>query len=370
MLEERQKYLVKYLDYLCANHSEYRKIGIATKWVGHFLENAPELNRKGYRQYMDSYTAMLANARSGAKDVILDFLNFIGVGYRRKPREIRALESKRVISERNNQLVNEFANWLSTEHNLSIHTVQAYSISMRTFFEYADTLNAENARRFLKTMEEKNQKPSTINNRMCAMISFSNFIKKPITLKRVKVQRKLSTDNIPTEREYQKLLEYLKTKDDLKHYLFIRILATTGVRLHEFAKLTWENILDGEVQLKGKGSKYRQVFFQKSLQQEVREYVKKTGDTGLILCNRYGAPMSARGLPQLMKDWGEHVGISKSKMHPHAFRHFFAKQFLKKSKDITQLADLLGHAQLNTTMIYLQKSHEEQKRDFNKNVTW
>lgn len=369
MLEERQKYLVEYLGYLCANHSEYRKIGTATKWVTHFLENATELNKKGYRHYMDSYAAELANA-NGAKDAILEFLSFMGIGYRKIRRKIKPLEAKSVISVRNQQLVNEFTEWLSTERNLSARTTQTYSTGMRMFFRYADTFNAENAKRYLKTMEEKSQKPSSINNRMCAMISFSNFIKKPITLKRIKVQRRLSTDNIPTEREYLKLLEYLKSKPDHKYYLWMRILSTTGLRIHEFKKLTWENVLDGETVIKGKGSKCRQVFFQKNLQQEVREYVRATGATGLILRNMHGAPLSDRGFSGCLKDWGQHVGIDRCKMHAHAFRHFFAKQFLKKSKDITQLADLLGHARLDTTMIYLQKSHEEQKRDFNRNVTW
>lgn len=49
---------------------------------------------------------------------------------------------------------------------------------------------------------------------------------------------------------------------------------------------------------------------------------------------------------------------------------FFAKMFLKKNKDVIQLADLLGHGSVDTTRIYLQKSYDEQKKDFNRNVTW
>ena len=66
----------------------------------------------------------------------------------------------------------------------------------------------------------------------------------------------------------------------------------------------------------------------------------------------------------------EHCGIDSKKMHAHAFRHFFAKMFLKKTKDVIQLADLLGHGSVDTTRIYLQKSYDEQQREFNKNVTW
>lgn len=97
--------------------------------------------------------------------------------------------------------------------------------------------------------------------------------------------------------------------------------------------------------------------------------MKETGKTGHLCNGKYG-PMTDRGFSEALKRWGDHLGIAKSKMHAHAFRHFFAKQYLKKNKDVTQLAELLGHNSLDTTMIYLQKSHDEQKRDFNRNVTW
>ena len=49
-------------------------------------------------------------------------------------------------------------------------------------------------------------------------------------------------------------------------------------------------------------------------------------------------------------------------MHPHSFRHCFAINFLQENKDIALLADLMGHSGVNTTMIYLRLSKEEQRR--------
>ena len=121
--------------------------------------------------------------------------------------------------------------------------------------------------------------------------------------------------------------------------------------------------------MKGKGNKYRRFFFQQQLQQEVKDYIKETGKSGTLAVGRYG-PLTQRGFSQHLKAWGKHCGIDSKKMHAHAFRHFFAKMFLKKTKDIIQLADLLGHGSVDTTRIYLQKSYDEQQRDFNKNVTW
>ena len=89
----------------------------------------------------------------------------------------------------------------------------------------------------------------------------------------------------------------------------------------------------------------------------------------IVAVGRFG-PITQRGFSQHLKAWGKHCGIDLKKMHAHAFRHFFAKMFLKKNKDVIQLADLLGHGSVDTTRIYLQKSYDEQKKDFNRNVTW
>lgn len=46
------------------------------------------------------------------------------------------------------------------------------------------------------------------------------------------------------------------------------------------------------------------------------------------------------------------------------------EMYLKKTKDVIQLADILGHGSVETTRIYLQKSFTEQKRDINRVVSW
>jgi site-specific recombinase XerC len=57
-------------------------------------------------------------------------------------------------------------------------------------------------------------------------------------------------------------------------------------------------------------------------------------------------------------------------MHPHSFRHYFAKQFMKKSNNITLLGDLLGHSDLATTAIYTRQTAEEQKKGVDKIIDW
>ena len=53
-----------------------------------------------------------------------------------------------------------------------------------------------------------------------------------------------------------------------------------------------------------------------------------------------------------MKRLKEKAGVAESKIFPHNFRHLFARIYYKVTKDITGLADLLGHSSINVTRLY------------------
>ena len=53
-----------------------------------------------------------------------------------------------------------------------------------------------------------------------------------------------------------------------------------------------------------------------------------------------------------MKKLSKEAGVDPGKVFPHNFRHLFARTYYKKHKDIFYLADILGHASVNTTRIY------------------
>ena len=370
MEEEKKQLFDRYLEWIYSSGKSYGYIGRCIKIVKKYLESEYPVSRIGYRRYMREHASNLIEEPL-TKNALCELLNFTGTGYssKKKQSEIKSLEKLSVISERNQKLMNDFLYYLTQEEDYSPHTLSLYAFSVKKYFEYANEITADNYKRFIRTLEEQGMSPATIRLRITAIERLSEFVKKPIKLKRPKFKRKLDTDNVPTEAEYERLTFYLKSRPNKDYYFYIRILATTGARVSEFFQFKWEDILKGEVTLKGKGNKYRRFFFNKQLQSEVREYVKHFEKNGYVAVSRYGR-LTQRGLCQQMKVWGEKCGIDKTKMHPHAFRHFFAKMFLKKNKDVMQLADLLGHGSIDTTRIYLQKSYDEQKKEFNRSVTW
>lgn len=370
MEEGKQKLFDGYIGWIYRSGKSYDHIGRHIKSVRDFLQSGYPVSRAGYNRYMKDNASRLVEEPQ-SRNAICELLGLAGAGgaRRRKEKEAKPLEKLRDISEKNRRLVNDFIYHLTQEEDYSPHTLRLYLESVKKYFEYANEISVDNYKRFVRTLEEQGMSPATIRLRITAIERLSEFVKKPIKLKRPKFKRKLDTDNVPTEAEYERLTEYLKGSGNKDHYFFVRILATTGARVSEFLQFTWEDILNGETTLRGKGNKYRRFFFNKALRAEAERYVRETGKTGYVAVGKCGR-ITERGLNQNMKSWGDRCGIDRRKMHPHAFRHFFAKMYLKKNKDIVQLADLLGHGSVDTTRIYLQKSYDEQKRDFNRSVTW
>ena len=58
--------------------------------------------------------------------------------------------------------------------------------------------------------------------------------------------------------------------------------------------------------------------------------------------------------------------INPDKIHPHAWRHLFAKKAKEAGIDLDELQDILGHADIKTTAIYTQTSNREKKAKIEK----
>lgn len=278
--EERKNMWMEYSIYLSTLHASY-DVGYRLHAAYFFLTKAVTVNKYGYRAFLSMYAETLARDPK-LKDGVLDFLSYFGIGYgRKKEKKIRSLEKLSSISELNQKKVNDFVSYMSKEKDYSPHTIYAFTSTVRSFFEYANEFNQDNCRRYVKTLEEQGKAPSTICLKIVALNKLSEYLKVPVVIKKPKVKRTL-------------------------HYLFVKIMATTGARLSELLQFQWRNIIEGECVLKGKGNKYRQFYFSPELQKEVKDYMKKTQCSidGYVFVNRFGKKISTRGLPQLLKTWG------------------------------------------------------------------
>lgn len=189
-------------------------------------------------------------------------------------------------------------------------------------------------------------------------------------------------ENVISLQEYRYLLQRLKADGDMRWYFIVRVLGATGVRAQELVLLQWGHIQEGHVDIRSKHRHLRRIYFPAPLRKEVTEHLQaETVHADEFLC----APCRRDGerrkglLPTcsaahigryLVKRLAVKYGIAHEVMHPHSFRHMFAKAFIAKRKDIAMLADLLGHASIATTRVYLRQSAREQAAMVDRLVTW
>lgn len=154
MDDKRKQILVDYISYLYTTGRSYDSIGKYIKYVTDFLENSEEINRRGYYKYKHKNADAMVR-HSFMCEAVCDLLSYLKIGYGRREKAVKPLEKLEVISEKNKKLLNDFIIWLTDNNDYSSHTIDVYYTSLRKYFEYANELNMDNCRRFIKSLEEE-----------------------------------------------------------------------------------------------------------------------------------------------------------------------------------------------------------------------
>lgn len=256
-----------------------------------------------------------------------------------------------------------FSEWMKKK-GISQNAIDSYTTTVRIFYEQYKELTAETLSMYEESLSK--WKPKTINARIAGMRKYFKYIGfDGYEFKRAKEQKKTFCNNVINEEQYFKLIEWAG-ENQRKVWLICKVIANTGVRVSELISLKTNDIQKGYTDIVGKGGKSRRIYFPQALLEEIKE------DCGNIYLveNRFGKQISISGVRQLLISTSKKTGIPKEVMHPHSFRHFFAKQFLKNKNDISLLGDLLGHSNISTTAIYTRMTSEEQQKEIDKIVGW
>ena len=159
--------------------------------------------------------------------------------------------------------------------------------------------------------------------------------------------------------EYKRLVRAAREKKDERLSLLIQTLCSTGIRVSEHRCITVEALRSGSICIDGKG-KERAVFLPKKLQKQLKHYCKEREiTTGPVFITKSGKPLNRCNIWAEMKALCKNAGIEPQKVFPHNLRHLFALTYYRLEKDIVRLADILGHANIETTRIYTSTTEEE-----------
>ncbi len=245
-------------------------------------------------------------------------------------------------------------------------TIEKYKTNIRAFIEFSK--DKELTKRTVIEFKEKLDQvdeylPNTTNNYLVVINKFLNFIgKKDLCVKVIKQQKKFSLEYSLSKSDYHRLLRTAKKYEEYDNYIILRILAETGIRISELAFFKIED-LDKTMKIKKKG-KVREIPVKLDLLREIRKYCRdRKIKEGLIIFNpKTGKAYADSTIWRRLKKMAGRARISKDAVHPHAFRHYFAKCYLETyPNDIAGLADILGHNSLETTRIYTKLTNKEKE---------
>ena len=204
---------------------------------------------------------------------------------------------------------------------------------------------------------------SSANSMLASLGAFFRFVGRPeLCVRQFKVQRQpyLPEEKLLTRAEYVRLVSAAGHSERLQ--LILQTICATGIRVSELCHITVEAARQGEAVVRCKG-KVRTILLVSGLQELLLRYAAKRNiAVGPIFLTRGGRPISRVAVWREMKALCARANVLPAKVFPHNLRHLFARTFYRMGKDIVQLADVLGHASINTTRIYTATTFSEHRR--------
>ena len=220
------------------------------------------------------------------------------------------------------------------------------------------------ALRYKEYLTNSDLKTNSINNKLASINSYLTCLGYSDKVKYIKVQKQhfYSKEKEMTGFEYRRLVTTAYEQGNERLALIIESLASTGLRISELEYVTVEGLKQRKVQVLLKG-KSRIVYLPMKLCVKLHEYVLNHDiENGPIFRTANKTPVSRKQIWREMKKLAEAAQIEYSKVFPHNMRHVFARTYYRQYRDISTLANILGHSSLETTRIYVASSRENAEK--------
>jgi len=140
----------------------------------------------------------------------------------------------------------------------------------------------------------------------------------------------------------------------------LHVLYSTGCRSAELCSMTTDRVdlANARIHIIGKYKRERFVFLTPAAIRALEVWIalrpRWAGPHNYLWLNLpSGAPLSDRVLRLIVHDRGARGLGMPMNVHPHMFRHSFATHVTDNGADLADVARMMGHASLDSTMVYM-----------------
>ena len=160
-----------------------------------------------------------------------------------------------------------------------------------------------------------------------------------------------------TLRESLQLLESIEGKYKERDYCIITLFLNCGMRVSELVGINLQDISDDRLRLLGKGNKERMVYLNQACINAIEAYLPhritpKAGHKNALFVSQFGQRINVQTVKALVKKYLGAAGLSQKHCSVHKLRHTAATLMYQNGVDVRTLKEVLGHENLDTTMIY------------------
>jgi integrase/recombinase XerD len=258
-----------------------------------------------------------------------------------------------------------------TARMLSVNTIQAYCFAVGRYLDFCQKINEipgpQAVEKYTRDECTQSYAASSRIQHLAAIRSFHlNVLKQPL----LEMPRIKSPKHKPQVLSRQEADKVLSKADREIAGVIMQFLYGTGLRVAELVNLKTDDIdiREGVGWVRqGKGGKDRMFIVPKSLHAWLAGR-QKAGEGYLFesafVRRKYLKPfgyrpghITARTVQRYVKEAARKARVPK-KVTPHTFRHSYATSLLEQGVDLRTIQELMGHASLATTEMYMHVSPE------------
>lgn len=175
------------------------------------------------------------------------------------------------------------------------------------------------------------------------------------------IPRPIRPSKLPKVISSSDIKKMFDVTSNLKHNTILKMCYGMGLRVSEIVNLKVTDIDSSRMQVlieRAKGKKDRYVNLPESILGQLREYYKIYRPKKFLFEGQFGNQYSIRSVQKVFKDAMRRAKINKS-VGIHSLRHSFATHLLESGTDMSFIQKLLGHNNINTTLIYAHVSKKD-----------
>lgn len=142
-----------------------------------------------------------------------------------------------------------------------------------------------------------------------------------------------------------------------RDYCILVLFLNCGLRVAELVGANLSDISDDRLRVLGKGSKERIIYLNEACRDAIASYLPvriqpKEGHRNALFISRLGRRIDEQTVKWLVKKYLSGAGLAQKHCSAHKLRHTAATLMYQNGVDVRTLKEVLGHENLDTTMIY------------------